>query len=161
MQPAQDSTVSLRQLRRENDEAVYPALFEIALDGIASGNPMTAVVESYPLRVNIDRFRAWVLRDETRRARYYEAQALGAEVVAEQIIEIADADDSIEDVARSTLRINSRKWLMGVWNRKRFGDVKQIEQNVVIDMGEAMAAAQARVDAARTVDAAVRLIDRA
>jgi hypothetical protein len=79
-------------------------------------------------------------------------------MVASEMLEIADASDSLEDVARSTLRINTRKWLLGVWNRKRFGDVKQIEQNVTIDMGAAMADAQKRVESARTIDVEARMV---
>jgi hypothetical protein len=45
-----------------------------------------------------------------------------------------------------------------VWNRKRFGEVKQIDQTVTIDLTSAMAEAQARVDAARTVDAQGRIV---
>jgi hypothetical protein len=62
-------------------------------------------------------------------------------------------------VNRSTLRINTRKWLLGVWNRKRFGDVKQIEQNVNIDLSQAMQEAQARLDKGRTVDVIGRVVD--
>lgn len=151
--------VSAHQLRLENEQSFYPALFERALEGISAGRPLSQAVEEYPLPVDYTRMLRWIHADETRRNRYYEAQAVGAEVVADQMIAISDASDSIEDVARSTLRINTRKWLLGVWNRKRFGDVKQIEQNVTIDMGEAMAAAQARVERARTVDINARVIE--
>jgi hypothetical protein len=65
----------------------------------------------------------------------------------------------MEDVARSTLRVGTRKWLLGVFNRKRFGDVKQIEQNVNVSLSEAMSDAQQRIEAARTVDVPVRLIE--
>jgi hypothetical protein len=87
------------------------------------------------------------------------AQAIGAQAVERDILAIADAKDSIEDVNRSTLRINTRKWLLGVWNRKRFGDVKQIEQNVNIDLSQAMQEAQARLDKGRTVDVIGRVVD--
>lgn len=138
--------------RTEMLQQQYSMFFERALDGIAQGKPLSQVVEEYPFPIEYARLLAWINRDENRRNRYYEAQAIGAEVIAEQMIAISDANDSLEDVARSTLRINTRKWLLGVWNRKRFGEIKQIEQNVTIDMSQAMAAAQARVDASRTLD---------
>jgi len=99
------------------------------------------------------------MRDETRKNRYYEAQEIGAEIVSHQILGIADASDSLEDVARSTLRINSRKWLMGVWSRKRFGDIKQVDQNITIDLSAAMQEAQQRLDNARTVEVLGRVVD--
>ena len=86
------------------------------------------------------------------------ALEIAAETVSAQILEIADAEDSLEDVARSTLRINTRKWLVGVWNRKRFGETKQVEQTITIDLSEAMAAAQQRVSDARIVDVQARLV---
>jgi hypothetical protein len=153
------SSAQLAHIRRENEAAFYPAVFDRALDGIAAGKPLSQVVEEYPVPIDYTRLLQWIHRDENRKARYYEAQIVGADTIADQMIAISDASDNLEDVQRSTLRINTRKWLLGVWNRKRYGDVKQIEQNVTIDMGEAMAAAQARVERARTIDVAGRMIE--
>lgn len=131
-------------------------MFENCLDGllahVAAGNPLSAAVERDPRGIDYVRLLAWINRDEGRKARYREAQELGAEVVADQMLAIADAADTIEDVQRSTLRINTRKWLLGVWNRKRYGEVRQVDQNITIDMTQALVDAQARVDRARTVD---------
>lgn len=154
------SSSELARLKRENEAALYDAFFERALQHIAEGNPLTAAIESYPAPIAPHRLLAWIHRDPERQRRYYEAQEVGAEVVASQMIDIADASDSIEDVQRSTLRINTRKWLLGVWNRKRFGETRQIDANVTVNLGEAMAAAQARVDAARTVDVVAREVVR-
>jgi hypothetical protein len=136
----------------------YEHSLDTVLAHIARGNPLTAALEDYPFNFEYGKYMAWLLRDEDRKRRYYEAQEIGAEVVAQQMLSIADAEDSVEDVARSTLRINTRKWLLGVWSRKRFGEVKQIEQNVTIDLSSAMAEAQARVEAARTIDVQGRVV---
>lgn len=146
----------LARLKRENQRALYPALFERALEGIMQGKPLSQAVEEYPLAVDYSDMLAWIHRDEERRTRYYDAQAVGAEVVADEMIAISDASDSIEDVQRSTLRINTRKWLLGVWNRKRFGDVKQIEQNVTIDMVGAMNEARLRASRRDAIDVEVK-----
>jgi hypothetical protein len=147
-----------KRARLHLDSIAYEAIFERALLDIAAGQPLSATLEADHRSIDYHRFLAWVHKDENRKAQYYQAQEIGAEVVAAQMLEIADADDTLEDVQRSTLRINTRKWLLGVWNRKRFGEVKQIEQNVTIDLGEAMAQAQARVDNRRTVDVTAREI---
>jgi hypothetical protein len=141
--PAQRA--ELAATRRHNELVIFESCFERMMETIESGQPLTSAIEDYPLEVNYTRFLAWVNKDENRRQRYYEAQTTAAEVVAQQMLDIADASDTIEDVQRSTLRINTRKWLLGVWNRKRFGETRQIEQTVTIDLGEAMAAAQRRV----------------
>jgi len=80
-------------------------------------------------------------------------------VCAVEIPMIADAKDSLEDANRSAIRIDSRKWQLKVWNRERFGDVKQIEQTVTINLQDAMQVAQERLDRSRTVDVSVRRIE--
>lgn len=146
-----------REDKRALEEQRNECAFDRVLETIARGNPLSAALENEVYEIDYPRYLSWIMRDMERKRRYYEAQETGAEVVSHQMIKIADADDSVEDVARSTLRINTRKWLMGVWNRKRFGDIKQIEQNVTIDLSEAMRVAQERVDS-RIVDVQARVI---
>jgi uncharacterized membrane protein YkoI len=135
----------LTTTQRELENITFENMFEWVITRIADGVPLKEILRSDFRQPEYESFLRWIHKDETRKSRYYEAQEIGAEIIASEILEIADADDTLEDVARSTLRINSRKWLLGVWNRKRFGDVKQIEQNVTIDIGAAMAAADERV----------------
>ena len=146
-------------MRKQFEEQIFTAVFDDILEHIASGQPLTAFVEMRSTPFDYQRCLAWIMKDETRKNRYYEAQEMGAEVVSHQILGIADASDSLEDVARSTLRINSRKWLMGVWSRKRFGDIKQVDQNITIDLSAAMQEAQNRLDNARTVEVLGRVVD--
>lgn len=115
------------------------------LENVAKGQTIKSIVEDENLGVDYNALLRWIHKDEGRKAEYYRAREIGAEVIADDLIEISDGVDSMEDVARSSLRIQTRKWLLGVWNRKRYGDVKQIEQNVTVDIGAAMERAQARV----------------
>lgn len=148
-----------RRLQTQLEQQTFTAVFDDILEHIASGQPLTAFVEMRNTPFDYQRCLSWIMKDETRKNRYYEAQEMGAEVVSHQILGIADASDSLEDVARSTLRINSRKWLMGVWSRKRFGDIKQVDQNITIDLSAAMQEAQNRLDNARTVEVLGRVVD--
>ena len=137
-------------LKRENLLATY----ESALDGILNRmvenhTSFSDAVRDDPRGLEPAHVLQWIMRDEGRKMRYYEAQGTTAELVFDDILRIADAADSFEDVQRSTLKVNTRKWWLAVVNRKRFGETKQIEQNVTIDIGEAMAQAQQRVLAAR------------
>lgn len=147
-----------RKAVTELNQTMFENMFEVALVKIACGVPLKEILAEDFRQPQYEHFLRWIHKDDGRKARYYDAQAMGAEMVASEMLEIADASDSLEDVARSTLRINTRKWLLGVWNRKRFGDTKQIEQNVTIDIGAAMAAAQARVESGRVVDVQAREI---
>lgn len=135
---------ALADLKRANEMTTFEATFDRVLEIVSTGQPLRAALGDDPRNLDYARFLRWVMSDERRKERYYEAQATGSEVVATQMLEIADASDTMEDVQRSTLRINTRKWLMGVWNRKRFGEVKQIDQTVTIDMVGAMEAARKR-----------------
>jgi len=135
----------LARVKRENELTRFESAFERVMEDMEAGKSLSAAIQDHPLPMDYTRFLAWIHRDDKRQERYYAAQTVAAEAVANQMIDIADASDSIEDVQRSTLRINTRKWLLSVWNRKRFGDTKQIEQTVTIDLGQAMIAAQQRV----------------
>lgn len=78
-----------------------------------------------------------LLKDKAIRKLYDEARELGAEAMADDIIDIADEtlldtkknkDGSYgfdhEAINRSRLRVDTRKWLMGKHVAKRFGDKK-------------------------------------
>lgn len=123
----------------------YENMFESLLVEISNGRPLKQVLNQDVRRIEYEHLLRWIHSDETRKGRYQEAQELGTEMLASEIIEIADAEDSMEDVARSTLRINARKFVMGAWNRKRYGDIKQVEQNVTVDIGVAMEQAEKRI----------------
>jgi hypothetical protein len=145
--------------RKQLEHTTFENMFEWVLVKIAEGIPLKEILRTDFRQPEYEKFLRWMHTDETRRARYYEAQEIGAEIIASEMLAIADADDSLEDVQRSTLRINTRKWVLGVWNRKRFGDVKQIEQNVTIDIGAAMAAADQRVLGRNVIDITPKQID--
>ena len=155
--------VKAKAQRRENQRAIehltFESLFDDVLDKVREGGMLVnQMFDNDPRAPSYARFISWVYRDENRRARYDEAQLAGAEVIKQQMLMIADADDSLEDVNRSTLRINTRKWMLGVMDKKRFGDTKQIDQTVTINLSDAMREAQERLDRARTVDVPVRRI---
>lgn len=152
-----------RQLR-ENQQAIeqvtFESLFDDVLEVVREGRMLVnQMFANDPRSPSYARFISWVYRDEGRRARYEEAQMVGAEVIKQDMLTIADASDSLEDVNRSTLRINTRKWMLGVMDRKRFGDTKQVEQTININLHDAMREAQDRLDRSRTVEAPVRVIN--
>jgi len=146
-------------MRRQFEEQTFAAVFDDILEHVESGQPLKSFAEMRPLEFNYRRCISWIMRDETRKNRYHEAQAVAAEVLNEETPEIADASDSLEDVARSTLRINDRKRRMAVYNRKRFGDIKQVDQNITVDLSAAMQEAQDRLDRSRVIDVQARVVD--
>ena len=158
------SVVQAKQSLRENQRAIehltFESLFDDVLDMVREGRMLVnQMFENDPRSPSYARFISWVYKDEGRKARYIEAQEVGAEVIKQDMLTIADANDSLEDVNRSTLRINTRKWMLGVMDKKRFGDTRQIDQTVTINLGDAMREAQERLDRSRVVDVPVRRVE--
>ena len=150
----------LRANRKAIEEIAFESMFEEFLDVICeNGLGVTQMFERDPRGPDLKRFIAWVVRDPKRKELYYEAQAVGAEVCAVEIPMIADAKDSMEDANRSSIRIDARKWQLKVWNRERFGDVRQTEQTINVDLTLAMETAQERLDRSRVVDVQARRIE--
>lgn len=110
-------------VRRELREMQYEPILERILDRIAEGTPLSECLRDDVREIEPATFLRWIHKDSTRKNRYYEAQEIGAEMVAAQILTIADGTENpLEDVQRSKLRIDSRRFLLQVWNRKRFGE---------------------------------------
>lgn len=87
----------------------------------------------------------WLQRHEDFMQQYARAREVQAELLAEEIIEIADdsAGDVIVDedgreqtnherVARSRLRVDARKWYASKLAPKRYGDRVQHDQKITI-----------------------------
>ena len=115
-----------------------------AIDSIAHGKSLSQVLRDDQREIDYNDFYRWIKKDPTRRQLFDEAQEMRTEFMAGEIIEIADADDSLEDVNRSR-QIDTRKWLMGAHNRKKYGATTSIEMTGGISITGALAAAQARV----------------
>ena len=115
---------------RELVDLQYSILFERALPQLAANITLADICREYHTPTDPNKFRAWILRDDTRTSRYYEALSIAADVMEEEIIRISDAVDTMEDVQRSTLRINTRKFIMAVRNKRHYGETKQVDLNV-------------------------------
>lgn len=153
------SAVTRRELLKEIEHRRYESVFERFLDDVAQGKSIRESVKEYPLEINLHSMMLWIIRNPERKEAYYEAQKVSAELMMPEMVEIADAKNSMEDVARSQLRFNARKHAIAVYNRERFGDVKQIEQTFNVNLAAAIDDANKRLHNARTVDVPVRLID--
>lgn len=136
-------------------ESMFDHVLEQMAEGKTISHTLSMDMRGYESSVYID----WIKKDPQRTTRYENAQLLYAEKLGSEIIEIADADDTLEDVNRSKLRIDSRKWLMGVYNKRRYGDTKTIELGGSISITDALAQARARVLEAEVIDVTPRIED--
>ena len=148
------------QVRTELVETQFQSMFMRVLDELVSGKTLTAIIEEDFRGFKAGAFLKWIKKDQQRHNLYKEAKELRTETWASQIIEIADAEDSLEDVNRSKLRIDSRKWLMGADNRKQYGETKTIDVGGSINLIGALQAANDRIiEMADVTDITPRLKD--
>ena len=141
----------------------YENMFENFIEQVYRGRSLKSLVEDDPRLVSYEDFLRWIKRDPQRHERFKEAQEMRTEFLAGEILEIADGANSLdaaspEMVNRDKLRIDTRKWLMGAHNRKRYGESKQVEFGGTISITEALQQAQQRVIEGEVIDAV--LIDK-
>ena len=125
--------------------AQYEHIFMRVIDSIAHGMSLSQVLRDDQRDIDYNDFYRWIKKDPQRNQLFTEAQEMRTEFMAGEIIEIADADDTLEDVNRSRLKIDTRKWLMGAHNRKKYGATTNIEMSGGISILAALEAANARV----------------
>jgi hypothetical protein len=126
------------------------------LEEISSSSSISIAKACKKSGVDPRSFHRWIETDEELRQRYARAKELQAELMAEEIIQIADDDseDEIfieedtkegksarrvmnsEFVQRSRLRVDARKWLAAKLLPKKYGD--RLGVDTTIDMAESV-----------------------
>lgn len=137
---------------KELRETQFSVFFETILDKISRGINLKEILRDDQRDFDYTQLLRWIHKDPMRKSRYYEAQEIGSEMIAAEILEIADAVDGLEDVQRSKLRIDSRQFLIKTWNRKRYGDIKTLEVNQNISITAALEQANARLIQGTVID---------
>jgi len=141
---------------KELRETQFSVFFETVLDKLSRGINLKEILRDDQRDFDYPQLLRWIHKDPMRKSRYYEAQEIGSEMIAAEILEIADGvnDSGVpEDVQRSKLRIDSRQFLIKTWNRKRYGDIKTLEVNQNISITAALEQANQRLSIGRVIDA--------
>ena len=141
---------------KELRETQFSVFFETVLDKLSRGINLKEILRDDQRDFDYTQLLRWIHKDPQRKSRYYEAQEIGSEMIAAEILEIADGvnDSGVpEDVQRSKLRIDSRQFLIKTWNRKRYGDIKTLEVNQNISITAALEQANQRLITGRIIDA--------
>jgi hypothetical protein len=124
-----------------NKRAIMLMRFDVAFErGIEmmldTGTDLpTLVRENWP-DVPPGRLIQWIQKDPERTRRYEEACSVTAELMSHDLVRISDGigptgDPVLEDVDRSKLKFQARTKVMSYWNKRKFGDTRQIEQTVL------------------------------
>ena len=90
---------------------------------IAKGESLRSIVKDNKMPVSSTIFR-WLLEEDKKKFKeqYKEARNVQAELMFEELLEIADENDDKETSNRSRLRVDTRKWYLSKVLPKKFGD---------------------------------------
>ena len=147
----------LPQESRDLLHVQYEQMFERVVEEIYRGRSLQSVIQDDHRLISYEDFLRWIKRDPMRHERFKEAQEMRTEFMVGEIIEIADGLSSIDPtssdtVNRDKVRIDTRKWVMSAHNRKRYGEIKQVEVAGSISILDALQQAQMRVIDAEVID---------
>ena len=100
------------------------AIAEIICERLALGESLRSICndESMPVESTV---RAWALDDrEGFYAQYVRARNIALDIMADEIIEIADGQ---EDAQTKRIRFDARRWYLSKLAPKRYGERQQID----------------------------------
>lgn len=111
----------LVQLRKQDMTDTFEALFEQAIEAVENGEGISLFLSRDHRGVTPGKFMRWILTDPTRESRYKEACRVAAHLMRGDILAKADGtDQTIDDVARSKLAVDTRFKLMALADPKEF-----------------------------------------
>lgn len=125
---------ALIQERSSLRAAQMDAVFVHLIDRISEGETIKDILRSDPRGVTYREMMVWIRIDPDRRNKYEDAIKIRAEGIIDEVIKIADAVDSLEDVARSKTRIDTRLKIAGFDNKERFAPTQTINVNTEISI---------------------------
>ena len=129
----------MRLQKRERVEAVHMTI-ERVLDGLSLRE---AIKES---GLTPKMFAATLAEDREAGAAYARAVEIKADLMADEVIHIADGDN---DPAKVRNQIQARQWLAGKLYAKRYGERIDLNVTQTIDVSATLAEARARLLPAR------------
>lgn len=135
----------------------FETVFETILDEIVEGRGVKSYLARDPREIDYGRFMRWIDKDSERVKRYEEAQRIGTEAIMEDMDDIAAGTDSLEEIERSKLRLAQAKFKVQSWNKRKYGDTKQVEMNVTtISMRDLL---DQREEQLRSLEGEFRVLD--
>src|SRR5690606_15983106 len=106
-----------------------PYIADEICDRIAQGESLKSICSDKGMPSHTAVF-SWLAKHPDFADKYARARERQADVLAEEIIAIADDYSPDKDVNRDRLRIDARKWYAGKLRPKVYGDRQQIDANV-------------------------------
>lgn len=144
--PKVPTSSEARGLTLAQFDMVLPRVLELVYEG----STLASAIKELPIPIHAGAFLRWLKRNPEKYELYREAKEIRTEAWAGRIVECAEGlnsngEESMDDVARSKLKIDTYKWLMQSDNRRQYGDVKQVEFGGSISITAALAQANRRI----------------
>ena len=131
MEPTEPQPVSpleLALLRKQDMLDTFEKIFDPAMEALADGTSIVKFLQSDHRSLSAGRFMRWIMDDPQRYRAYLRSHEVAMELISNDLIPIADGkDDPMEDVARSKLRVDARKLMMGFNAKDRFTNTTKVD----------------------------------
>jgi Transposase len=120
---------------KEEKENIFNTIF----DTIENGGSLRSALKI--VKISSQTFFVWILEDEAKSKQYVLATEKRADAIFEEILEIADEGHGTftdelgnikidsASVQKKRLQIDTRKWMLGKLNPKKYGDKMQTEHS--------------------------------
>lgn len=103
-----------------------PKLIEEVLSRIAQGETLASLGRE--LDFHPSAWRHWLEGDEGLRIAYADAREIGADVIADDVMQIIDTvPANSEEIQRAKLRAEYRLKLLAKWQPKKYGDKQTVD----------------------------------
>ena len=122
---------------------VIDVLPELMIENL---EPLEKLVQRDPRLPSAAVLRKWLIQHPDFAEAYDLAKEAQMEMLADQILEIADNETGDQD--RDKLKIQTRQWLMSRLSRKRYGEKQQVEIEAGTNLAELLAQ---RIERAREI----------
>lgn len=117
-----------------------PELAEAICSLLTQGKSLRAICRDLEEAPSVETVMRWIDQDETFRKQYTRAKLDGLDVMADELLDIADdgLNDTYRDaqgnvrtdqdvIARSKLRVDTRKWYLSKLAPKKYGEYAKLE----------------------------------
>lgn len=113
------------------EHAQYEIVFDTVMERMGEGVTMTAALQEFPHDIKRGKFRSWVMKDPARRELLEEAEKLLGDCLFEDFVEMnRKTGEDLIDLEAFKIKSQNLRWLLQVYNRKRFGDKQAISMEV-------------------------------
>jgi hypothetical protein len=153
LNPIKLTGLPLEDLPADNPQFLTDLTYYKIIDNLACNISIKKTLTDMGCDIlTVGRVLRWILKDNERKAEYLESKAIGAELMAEEIIDISDLkmDVEKEDTHRSQLRIKARESMITHNNKERFGKEATVKVNV--DLQKALEDASKRAKEAENIE---------